>query len=47
MNIRKALGITRQVLCGALALSASVPADAPLRLPNMLPFPNQTGFAAT
>ena len=47
MNIKEAIEFTPHVLCGVLALSASAGADSPMQLPNMLPFPNATGFAAT
>src|SRR5437764_15497157 len=47
MKVTRTLGLAPQILCGLLALSATVKADSPSRLPNMLPFPNPTGHAAT
>jgi hypothetical protein len=47
MNMKQAIGVALHVLGGLLALSAPVNADSPTQLPNMLPFPNPTGFAAT
>jgi cytochrome c peroxidase len=47
MNVSETLPIAPQVLCAMLALSASAQADSPRQLPNMLPFRNPAGFAAT
>ena len=47
MKIKQAIHIAPHVLGGLLVLSVSVNADSPTQLPNMLPFPNPTGFAAT
>jgi hypothetical protein len=47
MNANNALRFTPRLLCATLALSASVEADSPTSMPNMLPFPNSSGYAAT
>src|SRR5512135_3282953 len=47
MNAKQAFGIAPHILCGVLALSTPVEADTPMQLPNMLRFPNSSGFAAT
>lgn len=47
MNAKQAIGIAPHILCGVLALSTPVEADTPMQLPNMLRFPNPSGFAAT
>jgi cytochrome c peroxidase len=47
MYAKQVFSIAPQVLVGLLVLSAPVQADDPAQLPNLLPFPNPTGFAAT
>ena len=47
MKIKQAIAVAPHVLGGLLVLSAPVDADSPTQLPNMLSFPNPTGFAAT
>jgi hypothetical protein len=47
MKIKHAIRIAPHALGGLLALSAPADADSPTQLPNLLPFPNPTGSAAT
>jgi len=47
MKVTRTIRLAPQVLSGLLVLSAPVQGGDPSQLPNMLPFPNPTGFAAT
>ena len=47
MKVTRTIRLAPQVLSGLLVLSAPVQGGDPSVLPNMLPFPNPTGFAAT
>ncbi len=47
MKLKSSVEVGLQVFAGVMALSAAPQAGQPGQLPNLLPFPNATGLAAT